>query len=149
MDNQEFYEKCFLRAMQVFEHCVLGRATMRSLEERARSLAQMLASQLFILTPRAWLEEHRIETRFSEAEQIFASSPKVQSVEADRLVSGADNEFGIPKAVLAAKAQVENVRSQVQWAKAQTLAFIGVATYVVDKIIGWEHIRHAVLHLWR
>lgn len=147
MENQEFYEKCFLRAMQVFEHCILGRATMRSIEERARSLAQRLAQQLFILTPRTWAEEHRIETWFSESEQIFAASPKVQSVEADRLVSSADDEFGIPKAVLAAKAQVESVRSQVQWAKAQTLASIGLATYVIDKIIGWDNLRRAVLDL--
>lgn len=149
MDNQEFYEKCLLRAMQVFEHCILGRATMRSIDESARSLAQRLATQLFILTPGTWAEEHRIETWFSEAEQIFAASPKVQSVEADRLVSNADDEFGIPKAILAARAQVENVRGQVQWAKAQTLAIIGLATYVIDKIIGWENLRHAVVHGWR
>jgi hypothetical protein len=149
MDNQEFYEKCFLRAAQIFEHCVLGRATMRSIEEEARSLTQRLARRLFILTPAIWMAEHRIETWFSESEQSFATSPKVQSVEADRLVSSADNEFGIQKAVLAAKAQVENVRGQVQWAKAQTLAFIGVATYVIDKIVGWDHIRNAVLRLVR
>src|SRR6266496_3889007 len=106
MDNQEFYEKCFLRAMQVFEHCILARATLRSIEERARSLMQRLSRQLFILTLRTWAQEHRIETWFAAAEQIFAASPKVQSVEADRLVSSAGIEFGIPKAVLAAKAQV-------------------------------------------
>jgi len=149
IDNQEFYEKCFLRAMQVFEHCILGRATLRSIEEKARALAQRLANQFFVLTPAIWAEEHRVETWFLEAEQIFAASPKVQSVEADRLVSRADIEFGIAKAVLAAKAQVENVRSQAQWAKAQTLAAIGVATYVIDKLIGWETLRNAVLRLGR
>ncbi len=74
---------------------------------------QRLSRQLFILTLRTWTEEHRIETWFAAAEQIFAASPKVQSVEADRLVSSAGIEFGIPKAVLAAKAQV---RITFSWA---------------------------------
>jgi len=151
-DNQEFYEKCFLRAMQVFEHCILARASLRSIEEQARALMQRLTQQFFILTPRTWTEEHRIETWFAVSEQSFASSPKVQSVEADRLVSSAILEFGIPKAVAAAKSQVESIRGQIQWAKAQTVAVIGVATYVFDKVIGWDHIQHLVVlgfrHLW-
>ena len=112
-------------------------------------LTQHLSQQLFILTPHGWAEEHRIETWFAESEQIFAACPKVQSVEADRIVTGAAAEFGLPKAVLSAKAQVANLSSQVQWAKAQTLAFIGLATYMFDKVIGWEHIRHGILYFGR
>jgi hypothetical protein len=70
-------------------------------------------------------------------------------VEADRLVSSAGIEFGIPKAVLAAKAQVESLRGQIQWAKAQTLAFLGLATYIFDKVIGWNNLRDATVKLVR
>jgi|SRR5579872_1774423 len=147
MDNQEFYEQCFLRAMQVFEHCILGRASLRAIEERSRLLMQLLSRRRFVLTPRAWTEGRRIEALLAESEQVFATSPNVQSVEADRLISAAALEFGIPKSVQAAKAQIENVRTQVQWAKAQTLAFIGLATYVFDKVIGWDNVRHAVARL--
>lgn len=144
MDNQEFYEKCFLRAAQVFEHCILARATFRSIEQSARSLAEHLLRQPFILSIHSWTEQHRIDAWSAASEQTFAVCPKVQSVEADRIVFKAAQEFGITKALTAAKAQVENAGIQIQWVKAQTLAIIALATYIFDKVIGWNHVRHGI-----
>jgi hypothetical protein len=71
--------------------------------------------------------------------------PSVQSVEADRLISGALSQFGLSKVVAHAKAKQSELREQLEWAKAQTLGFLAFITYLLDKIVGWDLVSHLIV----
>jgi hypothetical protein len=141
MDSQEKYENCMFRALQVFEHCILARVSLLTVAEQIEQFQRHLSA----VTPAKWLKSRELLTTFSNIEETFVMYPSVQSVEADRLISGALSQFGLSKVVAHAKAKQSELREQLEWAKAQTLGFLAFITYLLDKIVGWDQVRHLIV----
>lgn len=138
LHSEEFYEECMFRAVQIFEHCILGQVSLVSVLERLDHFSR----RLLLVTPRKWFRARDLFTALAEAETTFVVYPKTQSVEADRLLTAAHNQFGLPSFLSSAKAKGVEVREQFEWAKTQSLALIAVLTYLLDKIVGWDNIKH-------
>ena len=147
--EEEKYENCVFRALQVFEHCILARVSLLTLSARADHLAR----RLWILTPGKWFESRRLFASFSSTEEAFVMYPRVQSVEADRMISAAHKKFGIERVASAAEARKTELQEQLQWAKAQTLGLLALLSYLFDKIGGWDYLKasagNAMRHLFR
>jgi hypothetical protein len=137
MDSDKKYEECMFRAVQVFENCVLARVSLLAL---AGQMDQFMRHMAFV-TPAKWTRSRDLLASFSNVEETFVMYPGVQSVEADRLISGAHAQFGIDKVLAGAKAKQSELRDQLEWAKTQTLGLLALLTYLLDKIIGWENVR--------
>jgi hypothetical protein len=135
------YENCMFRAVQIFEHCILGEVSLVSSVERMDRFSRRLA----LVTPRKWLRARELFVSLADTEFIFFVYPRTQSVEANRLLTAAHNQFGLGNFLSSAKARGAEVRSQFEWAKTQILGLIAVVTYLLDKVIGWEKIK---LWLW-
>ncbi len=114
---------------------------MLALTEQMEQFTRHLA----VLTPAKWYRSRELLGSFSAVEENFVMYPRVQSVEADRLISSAHAQFGTDKALASAKAKQSEVRDRLEWARAQTLGLLAFITYLLDKIIGWDHIRHLVV----
>jgi hypothetical protein len=140
MESEQKYEECMFRAVQVFEHCILARVSLLALAEQMEKFMRHLA----FVTPAKWFKSRDLLANFSNIEETFVTHPRVQSVEADRLISDAHAQFGIDKVLAGAKAKQSELRDQLEWAKTQTLGFLAFITYLLDKIIGWDHLRHFV-----
>jgi hypothetical protein len=141
LDSVGFFETSMFRAVQIFEHCVLGQVSLVSALERMDRFSRRLA----LVTPRKWLRARALFISLADAEFVFAVYPRTQSVEANRLLAAAHSQFGLSNFLTSAKARGAELRDQFEWAKAQTLGLIVVATYLLDKIIGWDKIK---LWLW-
>jgi hypothetical protein len=78
--------------------------------------------------------------------------PRVQSVEADRMISAAHKKFGIERVASAAEARKNELQDQLQWAKAQTLGLLALLSYLFEKVGGWEFVKgfvgNATRHLF-
>jgi hypothetical protein len=129
------YEHVLFRAAQVFETCVLTRTILRALKERADGAASTTTA----FWPRPW-KVNRIITQFAAAEKDFIIAPPVQSVEADRLLRAAQNQFGIPQMVAAMKESVSYLDRRFQWSKAQFLGVIAIVLFFFDKIVPFKTI---------
>lgn len=140
MNSDQKYEECLFRAVQVFENCVLARVSLLTLAEQMEEFMRHLA----VVTPSKWIKSRDLLASFANIEETFVLYPRVQSVEADRLISGAHAQFGIDKVLARAKAKQSELRDQLEWAKTQTLGLLALTTYLLDKIIGWENIRKLV-----
>lgn len=138
MQSEQKYEECMFRAVQVFEHCILARVSLLALAGQMEQFLRRLA----VVTPTKWFKSRDLLATFSNVEETFVMYPHVQSVEADRLISGAHAQFGLDKVLASAKAKQSELREQLEWAKAQTLGLLAFITYLLDKIIGWDHLRH-------
>jgi hypothetical protein len=91
LDSVEFYEACMFRAVQIFEHCVLGQVSLVSALERMDRFSRRLA----LVTPRKWLRARELFISLADAEFVFVVYPRTQSVEANRLLVAAHNQFGL------------------------------------------------------
>ena len=96
------------------------------------------------MTSSKWSKSRDLLENFSNIEETSVIYPRVQSAEAERLISGAHARFGVDKALAGAKAKHSEFRGRLEWAKTQTLGFLAFITYLPDKIIDWENIRHFV-----
>jgi hypothetical protein len=142
MRSEQYYEECMFRAAQVFEHCILARVALLALAEQMEQFLRRLT----IVTPRKWFKSRDLLATFSNVEESFVMYPHVQSVEADRLISAAHTQFGLDKVLASAKAKQSELRERLEWAKAQTLGLLAFITYLLDKIIGWDNVRHFILN---
>ncbi len=140
MESEQKYEECMFRAVQVFEHCILARVSLLALASQMERFLRRLA----VVTPAKWFKSRDLLATFSDVEETFVMYPHVQSVEADRLISGAHAQFGLDKVLASANAKQSELREQLEWAKTQTLGLLAFVTYLLDKIIGWENVRHFV-----
>lgn len=136
--DDKIYENCMFRAVQIFEHCILAQVSLISIMERMDSFSR----RLILVTPFNWLSSRGLFTAFASAEMRFIVYPRTQSVEANRLLTDAQSQFGLPAFLASAKSKAAEVLEQFQWAKTQTLALIAVTTYVLDKIVGWDYVKH-------
>jgi hypothetical protein len=141
MKSEQHYEECMFRAVQIFEHCILARVALLALAEQMEQFLRRLT----IVTPPKWFKSRDLMATFSNVEESFVMYPHVQSVEADRLISDAHTQFGLDKVLASAKAKQSELRDRLEWAKAQTLGLLAFVTYLLDKIIGWENVRHFIL----
>ena len=135
--DDKIYENCMFRAVQIFEHCILAQVSLVSIMERMESFSR----GLMLVTPWNWFSSRALFTALGSAETTFVIYPRTQSVEANRLLGEAQNQFGLAAFLASAKSKGAEVRDQFQWAKTQTLALIAVATYVLDKIVGWDNVK--------
>lgn len=142
-EPEEQYERCMFRAVQVYENCILARVSLLALSERMDRFQR----HLFFVTPWAWFRSRELLATFSSVEEVFVMYPLVQSVEADRLIATAHVRFGLDKVLAGTKAKQAELREQMEWAKAQTLGLIAVGVYVLDKIVGWDNVRHWLARL--
>ena len=110
-----------LRAVQLYETCILARRVFRNLSQEADSLS----SRLFLPFP--WPVK-RILTSFQLAEKQLVVGPPVQSVEAERILREAYKDFGIKEVVENARNSCGLLESRFQWAKTQSLVALGVIT---------------------
>lgn len=127
--DENDYELTFMRALQLFEMCIVIRRIFRSLEEDI----DRLIPSITLLSPRPWAV-NRILQRFKSAERHFVISPPVASVEAGRLLTEAFDRFGIASLRASAANSCDFLDRRFQWAKTQLLILLGVVTYVVDKL---------------
>jgi hypothetical protein len=137
LDSEEFYENCMFRAVQIFEHCILGEVSLVSALERMDRFSRRLA----LVTPSKWFRARELFISLADAESVFIVYPRTQSVEAKRLLVAAHDQFGLSNFLTSAKAKGAELRDQFEWAKTQTLGLIAVSTYLVDKIIGWDKMK--------
>lgn len=144
-ESTDFYENCMFRAVQIFEHCILAEVSLISLVERMDRFSR----KLMLVTLRRWFRAHELFVSLAETESVFFVYPRTQSVEANRLLAAAHDQFGLNRMLASAKSKDAEVRNQFEWAKTQTLGMIAVATYLVDKLVGWENIRHGLGTLFR
>ena len=141
MESEKKYEECMFRAVQVFEHCFLARVSLLAIAEQMEQYLRHLT----VVTPGKWFKSCDLLTTFSNVEETFVMYPHVQSVEADRLISGAHARFGLDKVPAGAKTRQSELREQLEWAKAQTLGLLAFVTYLLDKIVVWDNLRHVVV----
>jgi hypothetical protein len=140
LDSDEFYENCMFRAVQIFEHCILGQVSLISALERMDRFSR----RLLLVTPRKWFRARALFASLADAEYDFVVYPQTSSVEANRLLAAAQNQFGLSNFLTSAKAKGIELRDQFEWAKTQTLGLIAVVTYLLDKIIGWDRLKDLV-----
>jgi hypothetical protein len=141
MESEKKYEECMFRAVQVFEHCILARVSLLALREQMEQFLRHFS----VMTPSKWFKSRELLASFSNIEESFVMYPRVQSVEADRLIAAAHAQFGLDKVLAGTKAKQSELREQMEWAKTQTLGLMAFITYLLDKIIGWEQIRFLVV----
>lgn len=135
--DDEFYENCMFRAVQIFEHCILAQVSLVSIMERMERFSR----GLMVVTPWNWFGSRALFAALASAETTFIIYPRTQSVEANRLLGEAQTQFGLAAFLASAKSKAAEVQEQFQWAKTQTLALIAVGTYVLDKIVGWDNVK--------
>ena len=133
MEDEEKYEKCMFRAVQLFEHCILARVSLRALAGDMETFLRHLA----VVTPAKWYRSRDLLATFASAEETFVMYPHVQSVEADRLITAAGDQFGLAKVLASAQTKQSEFRERLEWAKSQTLGLLAVVIYSVDKVIRW------------
>ncbi len=133
LDSEKKYEECMFRAVQVFEHCILARVSLLAITEQMEKFLH----HLLFLTPAKWIKSRSLLTGFSNIEDVFVMYPRVQSVEADRLIGAAHAQFGLEKVLDAAKAKQAELREQLDWAKALSLGLLAFIAYLADKMKDW------------
>ena len=114
LDSEKKYEECMFRAVQVFEHCILARVSLLAITEQMEKFLH----DLLFLTPAKWFKSRSLLASFANIEDDFVMYPRVQSVEADRLIGAAHAQFGLEKVLDGAKAKQIELREQLDWAKA-------------------------------
>jgi hypothetical protein len=129
------YEYVMFRAAQVFETCILTRAILRSIKEKADQTASIVSAYL----PRPW-KVNRIIAQFAAGEKDFIVAPPVQSVETERLLRAAHDQFGIPKMATAMRESISYLEKRFQWSKTQFLAVIAIVLFVFDKVVPFKTI---------
>jgi hypothetical protein len=142
--DKDLYERCMFRAAQLFEHCILAQVSLVSIIEHMDRFSR----RLMVVTPSNWFRSRELFTALATTETTFIIYPRTQSVEANRLLAAAQDQFGLAAFLSSAKSKGAEVREQFEWAKTQTLALIAVLTYLLDKIIGWDHVKHWVAALF-
>jgi hypothetical protein len=125
--DDEDLEKTMLRAVQVYETCILVRRLLRNLSDDADRLSSRL------LLPLPWAVD-RITRAFMRVERQFIVAPPVQSVEAERLLRAAYGSFGIEAIVGGARNSIGFLERRYQWSKTQFFVALGVLTYLLDKL---------------
>jgi hypothetical protein len=129
------YEVAKLRAAQLFEHCILARRLFRS---DARDIAE-LSSRAGILTvpvvSKGWRHANAVLVGFSRAELELVTAPPVASVEAQLLVQGAVERFGIPELVDDTRRGHALLDRRLQWVRAEWLAVLAVLAFLVNALI--------------
>jgi len=133
LDSEKKYEECMFRAVQVFEHCILARVSLLAITEQMEKFLH----HLLFLTPAKWFKSRSLLASFANIEDVFVMYPRVQSVEADRLIGAAHAQFGLAKVMDAAKAKQTELREQLDWAKALSLGLLAFIAYLVDKMKDW------------
>jgi hypothetical protein len=141
IEPKEKYENSMFRAVQVFEHCILARVSLLAVAEQIDEFQRHLA----VVTPTKWFKSRDLLASFSNIEESFVMYPRVQSVDADRLITGAQAQFGLDKVLAGAKAKQSELREQLEWAKTQTLGLLAFITYLLDKIVGWDNLRDSIV----
>jgi hypothetical protein len=123
------YEQTLCRALQVYETCVLVERLLRKLNAETDRIVSTLAPYRF----RPWAVNNLI-TSLLNTERTYIVSPPVSSVEAQRLLQAAFNNFGIPHLLESAKSSVEFLEKRYQWEKAQFLGLIAVVAWLAEKL---------------
>lgn len=137
-DNEQ--EKTMLRAVQIYETCILVRRLLRNLSDDA----DRLSSRLLVSVP--WAVD-RITRSFLQVESQLVVAPPVQSVESERLLRAAYGSFGIESIIQGARNSIGFLDRRHQWSKTQFLVALGVLTYLLDKLdlfgvfARWLHLR--------
>jgi hypothetical protein len=126
--GDEDQEKTMLRAVQVYETCILVRRILRNLADEADRLSSRLSR-----LPVPWVVD-RVSRQFLRIESQFIVAPPVQSVEAERLLRAAYESFGIGGIVEGARNSINFLDRRFQWSKTQFLVALGVLTYLLDKL---------------
>lgn len=128
--GDEDQEKTMLRAVQIYETCILARRILRNLSDEADRLSSRLSRSL---VPIPW-EVDRVTRQFLRVESQLIVAPPVQSVEAERLLRAAYGSFGIGAIVEGARNSINFLDRRFQWSKTQFLVAIGVLAYLLDKL---------------
>jgi|SRR5512147_163468 hypothetical protein len=138
--DEQTYEWTFMRALQLFETCIVIRRIFLSLG----SDIDRLVRGITLATPRPWKVNGTLQA-FKTAERRFLIAPPVQSVEAERLLSEAFLRFGIARVQGSAANGCAVLEQRYQWVKTQFLVLLGVITYFLDKLkvfdalVPWGH----------
>jgi hypothetical protein len=138
--QEDQQEKSMLRAVQIYETCILVSRLCQNLSHEANAVS----SWLRFAPLRPWAAD-RVLSSFLTIEGQFVVAPPVQSVEAARLLSGAYKSFGIEDMIKAAKSSCQFLENRWQWGKAQFLVALAVLTYLLDKLEVFKWVAKNVL----
>jgi hypothetical protein len=126
--DQQQYELTLFRAVQLFEICIMLRRLLNNVNKNVERISSTLA-----LLPRPWAVQGVLDS-VQELKHSFVESPPLWSVEAGRLLKSSFEEFGIPEMIGTTDRGCELMERRLQWAKTQFLVFLGVVTYLLDKL---------------
>jgi hypothetical protein len=127
--EEDQQEKSMLRAVQLYETCILVSRLCKNLSHEANDVS----SWLRFAPLRPWAAD-RVLSSFIRIEGQFVVAPPVQSVEAARLLSGAYRSFGIEDMIEGARNSCQFLENRWHWGKMQFLVALGVLTYLLDKL---------------
>lgn len=122
------YDEAFFRCVLLYETCVLLRRMLRSAIGRMDLLYRSMS-----VFPRPFAVE-RLTSSLAWMRGQFIMVPPVQSVEAQRLLASAYEQFGIYQLSDATVERAKMLESRYQWAKALILGAVPVITYLLDKL---------------
>lgn len=126
--KQAEYEKAMLRAVQIFETCILVRRLLKNITANADDLASSMRVYIPTQVP-------KVIKPFLDVQRTFVTAPPVQSVEAERLLIEGYRQFGIEKLIDSTRTSCDFLERQYQWSKTQTAIYVAVALYVVNHFV--------------
>jgi hypothetical protein len=130
--DEDQYDLTLLRAAQLFETCIVVRRLLNNIDVRVVGMSRTLS-----IFPRLIAVDNLVQ-EFKEIENTFVTSPPTfWSVEGDRLLEAAYENFGIKKMVEATKNNCGFLESRNKWLKAQFIAAFAVIAYIIDKVIAF------------
>lgn len=128
VDESE-YEKTLLRAVQLFENCII----LRRLLDNADRRVEEVSSTLSFYRPRPWAVQKVLQS-VRDFQRQFVDAPPIWSLEASRLLATTYKSFGIGERFEATNRGCDLMERRFQWAKTQLFVSVGVATYLLDKL---------------
>jgi hypothetical protein len=127
--DERKYEETFLRAVQLFETCIILRRLLDNVGKRMDNVS----STLSFYRPRPWAVQKVLQS-VKDFQRQFVDAPSIWSLEADRLLAAAYKNFGIYEMFEATNRGCDLMEKRFLWAKTQLFVAIGVATYLLDKL---------------
>jgi hypothetical protein len=129
-DSRERNRRTLTRAVQIFETCVLIYRALTNLDGRIDAIAGSLS--FFSMPWKGPVAAKAVIRSFAELERDYMIRPPVQSVEADRLLRVAYEQFGVPDLFESTRRRIEFLERRLQWVKTQWLVSVGVLTFFLD-----------------
>jgi hypothetical protein len=127
--DESKYENTLFRAVQLFENCIM----LRRLLDNADRRVEEISSTLSFYRPRPWAVQKVLQS-VRDFQRQFVDALPVWSLEVSRLLATTYKSFGIDAKFEATNRGCDLMERRFQWAKTQLFVFMGVVTYLLDKL---------------